>query len=183
MKEIHINTPLKKEIVKKLVAGDRVYITGEIYTARDAAHKRMIEGMKNGQELPFDIENAIIYYVGPCPPKPGQIIGSAGPTTSYRMDDYTVPLLKLGLSGMIGKGERSPIVKEGMKAYNAVYFTAIGGAGALISSTIKSSKVIAYEDLQSEAIRKLYVENFPAIVTIDCKGRNLYEVEREKYRI
>lgn len=176
MKEIKITTPLNDEIIKKLNAGDRVYITGTIYTARDAAHKRMIESLKNGQDLPFNIKNTIIYYVGPCPPKPGQVIGSAGPTTSYRMDDYTPMLLKIGLKGMIGKGNRSKEVINSIVENNCVYFAAIGGAGALISSCIKSSEIIAYEDLGAEAIRKLYVEDLPVIVAIDSKGNNLYDV-------
>ncbi|WP_069650448.1 Fe-S-containing hydro-lyase [Caloranaerobacter ferrireducens] len=176
MKEIKITTPLNDNIIKKLNAGDRVYITGTIYTARDAAHKRMVDSLKNGEGLPFDINNSIIYYVGPCPPKPGQVIGSAGPTTSYRMDDYTPILLKVGLKGMIGKGNRSKKVINSIVENNCVYFVAIGGAGALISSCIKSSEIIAYEDLGAEAIRKLYVEDLPVIVAIDSKGNNLYDV-------
>lgn len=176
MKEIKITTPLNDNIIKKLNAGDRVYITGTIYTARDAAHKRMVESLKSGKDLPFDIKNSIIYYVGPCPPKPGQIIGSAGPTTSYRMDDYTPSLIKAGLKGMIGKGNRSKEVIDSIAKYNCVYFAAIGGAGALISSCIKSSEIIAYEDLGTEAIRKLYVEDLPVIVAIDSKGNNLYDM-------
>ncbi|KPU27518.1 fumarate hydratase [Caloranaerobacter sp. TR13] len=176
MKEIKITTPLNDNIIKKLNAGDRVYITGTIYTARDAAHKRMVDSLKNSESLPFDINNSIIYYVGPCPPKPGHVIGSAGPTTSYRMDDYTPILLKAGLKGMIGKGNRSKEVIDSIIKYNCVYFAAIGGAGALISNCIKSSEIIAYEDLGTEAIRKLYVEDLPVIVAIDSKGNNLYDI-------
>lgn len=177
-----ITTPLTKEKVESLNAGDTVYISGTIYTGRDAAHKRLIKSLEKGEELPFDIKNQIIYYVGPAPAKPGQAIGSAGPTTSYRMDDLTVPLLKLGLSGMIGKGSRSEKVIEGMKEYGAIYFAAIGGAGALISSSIKKAEVIAYDDLGPEAIRKLEVEDFPVVVVIDGDGNNLYKTEREKYK-
>ncbi|KGG80895.1 Fe-S-containing hydro-lyase [Caloranaerobacter azorensis] len=183
MKEVKITTPLDDNIIEKLNAGDRVYITGIIYTARDAAHKRMVDSLKNGRKLPFDINNSIIYYVGPCPPKPGQVIGSAGPTTSYRMDDYTPTLLKVGLKGMIGKGNRSKEVINSIVENNCVYFAAIGGAGALISSCIKSSEVIAYEDLGAEAIRKLYVEDFPVIVAIDSRGNNLYDINRTKSKI
>lgn len=177
-----ITTPLTEEKVKSLKAGDTVYITGTIYTGRDAAHQRLIDSLTKGEELPFDIKDQIIYYVGPAPAKPGQAIGSAGPTTSYRMDDLTVPLLKLGLNGMIGKGSRSEKVIEGMKEYGAVYFAAIGGAGALIADSIKKSEIIAYEDLGPEAVRKLEVIDFPVIVVIDSEGNNLYETEREKYR-
>ncbi|WP_425446840.1 Fe-S-containing hydro-lyase [Dethiothermospora halolimnae] len=182
MKEIKIKTPLTNEKVKGLKAGDRVYITGKIYTGRDGAHKRLVDSIRKGEKPPFDIENQIIYYVGPCPPKPGQVIGSAGPTTSYRMDDYTPALLDMGLKGMIGKGQRSEEVISSMKDNNGVYFGAIGGAGALISNCIKKSKIIAYEDLGTEAIREIYVEEFPAIVVIDCNGNNLYNIENEKYR-
>ncbi|SKC82303.1 Fe-S-containing hydro-lyase [Maledivibacter halophilus] len=177
-----ITTPLTKEKVQSLHAGDTVYISGTVYTGRDAAHKRLIDTLERGEELPFNIKDQIIYYVGPAPAKPGQAIGAAGPTTSYRMDDLTVPLLKLGLSGMIGKGSRSQDVIEGMEKYGAVYFAAIGGAGALISSSIKKAEIIAYDDLGPEAIRKLEVEDFPVIVVIDSKGNNLYETEREKYK-
>ncbi len=177
-----ITTPLTKEKLKGLMAGDTVYIRGSIYTGRDAAHQRLIETLKRGEELPIDLKDQIIYYVGPAPAKPGQIIGSAGPTTSYRMDDLTLPLLKLGLSGMIGKGSRGEQVIEGMKKYGAVYFAAIGGAGALIADSIKESQIVAYEDLGTEAIRKLKVEDFPVIVVIDSQGNNLYVSEREKYK-
>lgn len=182
MKEVFIETPLTLDKIEKLEAGDFVYITGKIYTGRDAAHKRMIENLENGENLPFEIENSIIYYVGPCPAAPGNVIGSAGPTTSYRMDDYTTDLLSLGLKGMIGKGKRSDFVIDGIKKNNAVYFAAIGGAGAFISNSIKKSKVIAYEDLGTEAIRELDVEKFPVIVAVDFKGNNLYNREVVKYK-
>ncbi|QXM07242.1 Fe-S-containing hydro-lyase [Crassaminicella indica] len=178
-----ISTPLTKEKVKKLKAGDTVYISGTIYTGRDAAHARLVDAIHKGEELPFDVRDAIIYYVGPTPAKPGKPIGSAGPTTSYRMDDLTVPLLNKGLTGMIGKGLRSQKVIEGMKKEGAVYFAAIGGAAALIANAIKKAQIIAYEDLGTEAIRKLEVEDFPVIVVIDHEGNNLYETEREKYEI
>ncbi|WP_432404927.1 Fe-S-containing hydro-lyase [Wukongibacter sp. M2B1] len=177
-----ITTPLTKEKLKDLRAGDTVYIDGIIYTGRDAAHQRLIEALQRGENLPVDLTDQIIYYVGPAPAKPGQVIGSAGPTTSYRMDDLTVPLLELGLNGMIGKGSRGEKVINGMKKYGAVYFAAIGGAGALISNSIKESEIVAYDDLGPEAIRKLKVKNFPAIVVIDSKGNNLYESERKKYQ-
>lgn len=170
-----LNTPLKQEDLEKLRTGDKVYITGYIYTARDSAHKRMIEDLKAGKPLPFDADGQVIYYTGPCPPKPGEIIGSAGPTTSYRMDAYTPQLLDLGLKGMIGKGLRNEEVVKSIEKNGAVYFGASGGLGALIASTVKSVEVIAYEDLGPEAIRKLYVEDFPAIVLIDSKGKNIYE--------
>jgi len=182
MKEVFIETPLTLDKIEKLEAGDFVYITGKIYTGRDAAHNRMIESLKNGEALPFEIENSIIYYVGPCPASPGNVIGSAGPTTSYRMDDYTTDLLSLGLKGMIGKGKRSDFVIDSIKINNAVYFAAIGGAGALISNSIKKSKIIAYEDLGTEAIRELEVEKFPVIVAVDFKGNNLYNREVAKYK-
>lgn len=180
--KIEINTPLSHERVKKLKAGDQVLITGTMYTARDAAHGRMIQCLENNEPLPFDVKDQIIYYVGPAPAKPGNVIGSCGPTTSYRMDNMTVPLLERGLTGMIGKGIRNEHVIEGMKENGAVYFAAIGGAGALIADSVKSSEVIAYEDLGSEAIRKLKVEKFPCVVVIDADGNNMYETEREKYR-
>ncbi|MFZ5966652.1 MAG: Fe-S-containing hydro-lyase [Bacillota bacterium] len=181
MSEKRIQLPLTKEKVKGLKAGDSVYLSGTIYTGRDAAHQRMADGIHRGESLPFTIQDAVIYYVGPAPAKPGQVIGSAGPTTSYRMDDLTVPLLERGLSGMIGKGTRNQKVVEAMKKYEAVYFAAIGGAGALIANSIKKCEVIAYEDLGPEAVMKLEVEDFPVIVAIDCEGNNLYETERKKY--
>ena len=180
--KIHITTPLTDEIISNLKSGDQVLISGTIYTARDAAHKKLVDSINSGENLPFDIKNTIIYYVGPSPKKPGDVIGSAGPTTSYRMDAYTPTLLDLGLKGMIGKGSRNKNVVESIKKNHAVYFAAIGGAGALISSTIKSSEVIAYEELGPEAVHKLTVENFPAIVVLDSNGNDLYIIEREKYK-
>lgn len=177
-----INLPLSDEVVKTLKAGDNVLLSGELYTGRDAAHKRLVEAIANGEALPMPLENQTIYYVGPAPAKEGEIIGSAGPTTSYRMDDLTLPLLERGLKGMIGKGERADKVIDGMKRYGAVYFAAIGGAGALIASRIIEKEVIAYEDLGAEAIHRLVVKDFPAIVVIDSQGHNLYKIEREKYR-
>lgn len=170
-----VTTPLKRETVKKLKMGDSVKITGYLYTARDAAHRRMVEELEKGIELPFEIRDQIIYYTGPCPAKPGHIIGSAGPTTSYRMDSYTEKLLELGLKGMIGKGLRDKAVVKSMIENEAVYFGASGGLGALIANCIKSVEIIAYEDLGAEAIRKIYVEDFPVVVAIDCMGNNIYE--------
>ncbi len=181
MEKLSIQTPLTIETVKTLKAGDQVLISGTIYTGRDAAHMRLNEALSKGEKLPFELENQIIYYVGPAPAKPGEVIGSAGPTTSYRMDGLTVPLLAKGLRGMIGKGSRSPEVVEGMKTYGAVYFAAIGGAGALIANSVKACKVIAYEDLGAEAIHELQVVDFPAIVVIDMAGNDLYQSERAKY--
>ena len=171
----YINAPIDNEIVNSLKAGDCVYITGTIYTARDAAHKRMYEAIKNGENIPFELKNNIIYYLGPSPAREGQVVGSAGPTTSSRMDKYTPLLLEHGLKGMLGKGKRSDNVIESMHKNNAVYFAAIGGAGALLSKCIKKAEVIAYDDLGTEAIRKLEVENLPAIVVIDNKKNNMYE--------
>lgn len=171
----YITTPISDDIVNGLLAGDFVYITGTIYTARDAAHKRLYEALSENKEIPFGLENNIIYYLGPSPARKGQVIGSAGPTTSSRMDKYTPLLLDKGLKGMIGKGRRSEEVIESMHKNNAVYFAAIGGAGALLSKCIKKSEVIAYDDLGTEAIRKLEVENFPAIVVVDSKKNNLYD--------
>ncbi|MBQ7063492.1 MAG: Fe-S-containing hydro-lyase [Firmicutes bacterium] len=178
----NITAPFDKETVRSLHAGDTVRITGTIYTARDAAHKRICEAIAAGTPLPFDLAGAVIYYVGPTPPRPGQVIGAAGPTTSGRMDAYAPTLMAEGLSGMIGKGERLPSVIEAMKAHTAVYLAATGGAGALLSHCIKQSEVIAYEDLGTEAVRRLYVEDFPATVVIDCYGENLYRTAPEKYR-
>ncbi len=175
MMDRYINTPLTEEITKDLHAGDFVYITGTIYTARDAAHKRMAETLENKGKLPINMEDNIIYYMGPSPAREGRVIGSAGPTTASRMDKYAPKLLDLGLKGMIGKGKRSDEVIEAIKRNNSVYFAAIGGAGALLSKSIKDSKVIAYDDLGTEAIRELKVENFPAVVVIDNQGNNLYE--------
>lgn len=171
----YIDAPINDEIVKDLNAGDYVYITGTIYSARDAAHKRMYEAINEGKEIPFDLKNNIVYYLGPAPAREGQVIGSAGPTTSTRMDKYTPALLERGLKGMIGKGRRSKEVIDSMIKNNAVYFAAVGGAGALLSKCITASEVIAYDDLGTEAIRKLEVKNFPVIVVIDSKGNNLYE--------
>ena len=179
--EKHITLPLTEELAKTLHAGDTVYLTGTIYTSRDAGHKRMCEALARGEKIPFDPTDATIYYVGPTPAKPGQVIGSAGPTTSSRMDKYTPLMLQHGLKGMIGKGKRSEQVISSMKENGAVYFAAIGGAGALLSKCIKKAEVIAYEDLGTEAIRKLEVENLPAIVVIDHKGNNLYETATQKY--
>ena len=173
--EKHLETPLTEDKVKELHAGDYVYISGTVYTARDAAHKRMIETLEKGESLPFDMQDQIIYYLGPTPNREGQVIGSAGPTTSSRMDKYTPLLLEKGLKGMIGKGKRSLEVKESMKKNNAVYFAAIGGAGALLSKCIKKAEVIAYDDLGTEAIRRLEVENLPVIVVIDNEMNDVYE--------
>ena len=181
MGAIKITAPLSDETILSLKTGDEVLISGTIYTARDQAHFRLVKLIEDNKPLPFDLQRQIIYYVGPTPEKPGEVIGSAGPTTSYRMDKYAPILIKSGLKGMIGKGKRSVEVKEAIKKYKAVYFGAIGGAGALISKTIKSSKVIAYDDLLSEAVRRLTVENFPAIVVNDVYGGDLYEDGRKKY--
>jgi fumarate hydratase subunit beta len=178
----HISTPLTQEKVKDLKSGDAVLISGTMYTGRDAAHQKLVDAINNGEALPFDPKDSIIYYVGPAPTKPGNVIGSAGPTTSYRMDDLTVPLLELGLTGMIGKGFRSQTVIDSMIKNGAVYFAATGGAGALIASSITECDVIAYEELGPEAVRKLKVKDFPAVVVIDSKGNNLYETERKKYQ-
>lgn len=171
----YITTPLTEEKVLDLKAGDYVYISGTIYTARDAAHKRMYEAMQAGQQIPIDLQENIIYYLGPSPAREGQVIGSAGPTTSSRMDKYTPLFLDKGLKGMIGKGKRSPEVIESMAKNHAVYFAAIGGAGALLSECIKKAEIIAYEDLGTEAIRRLEVENLPVIVVIDKDKNNMYE--------
>lgn len=181
MKTISITSPLDEETIAILKAGDQVSISGIIYTARDAAHKRIFEALKKGEGLPLDLRGQTFYYMGPSPAKPGQVIGSAGPTTSGRMDTYTADLLAAGLKGMIGKGNRSAAVKEAINRYKAVYFAAVGGAGALISKSIRDSEVIAYEDLGAEAIRRLTVENFPAIVVNDIHGGDLYEEGKAKY--
>lgn len=173
--KINLNTPLTAEKIASLHAGDTVLLSGEIYTARDAAHKRMMETIERGEALPFSIENQIIYYAGPTPAKPGQVIGSCGPTTSGRMDAYAPTLLDLGLTGMIGKGLRSEEVQNAIVNNGAVYFGAIGGAGALIAKSVLSAEVVAYEDLGTEAIRKLTVQDFPVVVIIDQYGENLYE--------
>ena len=176
-----IQTPFTREDARSLKAGDTCLITGTIYTARDAAHKRLCELVAQGKELPMDMENAIIYFVGPTPAKPGQAIGSAGPTTSYRMDAYSPALIAIGQTGMIGKGKRNAEVIAAMKEYGAVYFGATGGCGALLSKCIKKAEIVAYEDLGAEAIRKLEVEDFPVTVIIDSKGNNLYETGRQNY--
>ena len=173
--EKHITLPLTEELAKTLRAGDTVYLTGTIYTSRDAGHKRMCEALARGEQLPFDTKDATIYYVGPTPAKPGQVIGSAGPTTSGRMDAYAPTMMSVGARGMIGKGARLPEVVEAMKKYSGVYFGAIGGAGALLAKCIKRCELIAYEDLVAEALRRLYVEDMPLVVIIDSRGNNLYE--------
>ena len=176
-----IQTPFTREDARSLKAGDTCLITGTIYTARDAAHKRLCELVAQGKPLPMDMENAIIYFVGPTPAKPGQAIGSAGPTTSYRMDAYSPALIAIGQTGMIGKGKRNAEVIAAMKEYGAVYFGATGGCGALLSKCIKKAEIVAYEDLGAEAIRRLEVEDFPVTVIIDSEGNNLYETGREAY--
>lgn len=173
--EKHITVPFGKETAMSLKAGDYVYLTGVIYTARDAAHKRMDEALDRGEKLPIDIEGNVIYYMGPSPAREGRPIGSAGPTTATRMDKYTPRLLDMGLTGMIGKGKRQPKVKEAIVRNKSVYFAAVGGAGALLSQRILKSEVVAYDDLGTEAIRRLEVENFPVIVVIDSEGNDLYE--------
>ena len=181
MAQIKITTPLTRETVRNLKAGDSCLISGVIYTARDAAHKRLCELVEAGKELPMDVTDSIIYFVGPTPARPGQAIGSAGPTTSYRMDAYSPTLIAQGLTGMIGKGKRGPEVIAAMKEHGAVYFGAIGGCGALLSKCIKKAEIVAYEDLGAEAIRRLEVEDFPVIVIIDAEGNNLYETGRANY--
>lgn len=180
--EKYIKAPLEKEIVKTLRAGDYVYITGTIYTARDAAHKRMDETLREGKELPVPLKDEIVYYMGPSPAREGRVIGSAGPTTASRMDKYTPKLLDLGLGGMIGKGKRSKEVIDAIIRNQSVYFAAVGGAGALLSKCIQESEVVAYDDLGTEAIRRLTVKIFPVIVVIDCEGNNLYETAIEQYK-
>ena len=179
--EKRITLPLTKELAKTLKAGDSVLLTGTIYTSRDAGHKRMCESIAKGEPLPFDPTDATIYYVGPTPAKPGQVIGSAGPTTSGRMDAYAPALLDLGLKGMIGKGKRSAEVVESMKKNDAIYFGAIGGCGALLAKCIKKAEIVAYEDLGAEAIRRLEVENLPLTVIIDSEGNNQYELGRKEF--
>jgi fumarate hydratase subunit beta len=182
-KTVTLITPLTDEMVSSLKIGDKVFLNGILYTARDAAHKRLIELLDTGKSLPFDIRGQVIYYVGPSPAKPGQVIGAAGPTTSYRMDPYAPRLMELGLKAMIGKGKRSSAVKEALVKCKAVYLGATGGAGALISRAIKSAEVIAYEELGPEAIRRLTVENFPAVVINDTFGGDLYEEGIRQYQI
>ena len=171
----YLNVPFDKEEIKDFNVGDMVYITGTIYSARDAAHKRMSEALEKDEELPLKLEGNVIYYMGPSPARPGRVIGSAGPTTSGRMDKYTPKLLDLGLAGMIGKGKRTKEVKDAIVRNGSIYLAAVGGAGALLSECIKASEVIAYDDLGTEAIRKMYVENFPCIVAIDPKGNSIYK--------
>lgn len=179
---IKIQPPLTDVVVSMLKAGDRVLITGIIYTGRDMAHKYMVDGHKKGEKLPFDLTGQILYYTGPTPAPPGKPIGSAGPTTSYRMDKYTPTLLELGLKGMIGKGPRSQEVKDAIRKHKAVYFAAIGGAGALISRAIRKAEVIAYPELGTEAVMRLEVEDFPVVVVNDVHGSDLYQIGVEKYR-
>lgn len=179
--ERHITVPVVKEEIQDLRAGDYVYLTGVIYTARDAAHKRMDEALSEGKELPLDIKNQMIYYMGPSPAREGRPIGSAGPTTASRMDKYAPRLLDLGLGGMIGKGKRSQAVRDAIVRNKAVYFAAVGGAGALLSKCVKKADVIAYDDLGTEAIRRLEIEDLPAIVVIDSEGNNLYETAVKEY--
>ena len=178
---IRITTPLTREQARQLKAGDSILLSGVIYTARDAAHKRLCELVAQGKALPLDLKDNVIYFVGPTPAREGQAIGSAGPTTSYRMDAYSPTLIEQGLTGMIGKGKRGPEVVSAMKAHGAVYFGAIGGCGALLSKCIKKAEIVAYEDLGAEAIRRLEVEDFPVVVIIDSEGNNLYETGRAAY--
>ncbi len=181
MANVKITAPMSREVARSLKAGDSCLISGVIYTARDAAHKRLCELAAQGKELPLDVTDGVIYFVGPTPAKPGEVIGSAGPTTAYRMDAYSPTLIGLGLTGMIGRGKRSPEVIAAMKEHGAVYFGAIGGCGALLSRCIKKAEIIAYEDLGAEAIRRLEVENFPVVVIIDSEGNNLYETGKANY--
>lgn len=179
----HITAPISKDVIKDLKAGDFVYITGTVYTARDAAHKRMQEALDKGEELPIDVKNNVIYYLGPTPAREGRVIGSAGPTTASRMDKYAPNLLDLGLGAMIAKGKRNQAVIDAIVRNQSIYFAAIGGAGALLSKCIKKAAVVAYEDLGTEAIRELYVEDLPVIVVVDSEGNNLYETAVEQYRV
>ncbi len=180
--EKRLNVPFSAQEAKELRAGDYVYLTGTIYTARDAAHKRMYEALERGEQLPLDVNENVIYYMGPSPAREGRPIGSAGPTTASRMDKYAPTLLDMGLRGMIGKGKRTQAVKDAIIRNGAVYFAAVGGAGALLSKSIIASEVVAYDDLGTEAIRKLQVENFPVIVVIDSEGNNLYETAIEEWK-
>ncbi len=179
---MEITAPLTQSVLERLRSGDSVCISGVIYVARDSAHRRMVETLDNGQPLPFDPQGQIIYYMGPSPARPGKPIGSAGPTTSYRMDPHAVRLMQAGIKGMIGKGSRSLPVREAMQRYEAVYLAAVGGAGALLARTVLSAEVIAYEDLGPEAVRRLVVENFPAVVINDIYGGDAYEQGRSQYR-
>jgi len=178
-----ITTPLTDEVVEQLHSGDKVLISGTLYVGRDAAHKRMVEALERGEQLPFDPEGQVIYYMGPSPAPPGRPIGSAGPTTSYRMDPYAPRMMEAGLKGMIGKGNRSMAVRDAIQKHKAVYFAATGGAASLISQRIKKAEVIAYDDLGAEALRRLEVEDFPVIVVNDCYGHDAYEEGKAKYRI
>jgi fumarate hydratase subunit beta len=182
-KTYNLTTPLTQEQTRELKAGDIVYLNGTIYTARDAAHKRLVDLIEAGEELPFDLNGSVIYFVGPTPPKPGEPIGSAGPTTSYRMDSYSPTMLKHGSLGMIGKGKRSQEVKDACKEYGGIYFGATGGAGALLGKQITSAEVIAYEELGPEAVRKLTVKDFPVTVINDTHGNDLYQMGREQYEV
>jgi fumarate hydratase subunit beta len=182
IEEIKLVTPLDDQSVERLKIGDRVLLSGYVYSARDAAHKRLIDLLDRGEQLPFDVKGQVIYFVGPTPARPGRPIGSAGPTTSSRMDKYSPRLIAQGLKGMIGKGFRSPEVIEAMKKYKAVYFAAVGGAGALLAQRIKESEIVAYEDLGPEAIRRLNLDNFPVIVVNDCRGNDLYREGVKKYK-
>ncbi|MCX5884806.1 MAG: Fe-S-containing hydro-lyase [Proteobacteria bacterium] len=182
IEEIKLKTPLDDQSVERLKSGDRVLLSGYVYSARDAAHKRLTDLLDKGEQLPFDIKGQVIYFVGPTPARPGRPIGSAGPTTSSRMDKYSPRLIAQGLKGMIGKGFRSAEVIEAMKKYKAVYFAAVGGAGALLALRIKESKIVAYEDLGPEAIRRLTLDNFPVIVVNDCRGNDLYKEGVKKYK-
>ncbi|HHV42531.1 MAG TPA: Fe-S-containing hydro-lyase [Clostridiaceae bacterium] len=179
--EKRINTPLTEAVARSLKAGDRVLLSGTVYTSRDAGHKRLVETISKGEELPFELSGAVLFYVGPTPPRPGQVIGAAGPTTSYRMDPYTPILLENGLKGMIGKGSRSEEVVASIKKNGAVYFAAVGGAGALLSQRVIASEVIAYEDLGTEALRRLEVKEFPLFVAVDSEGRDLYLLGPDEY--
>ncbi len=181
MKRI-VQVPFQEEQIKELKAGDYVYLSGTIYTARDAAHKRMYDSMHKGEALPIELNGNVLYYLGPSPARDGQVIGSAGPTTSSRMDKYTPDMLAAGLKGMVGKGKRSQAVIDAMKEHKAVYFAAVGGAGALLSKCIKAAEVVAYDDLGTEAIRKLTIEELPVIVVIDSEGNNLYETATEQWK-
>ena len=181
IEEIKLKTPLDDQSVERLKSGDRVLLSGYVYSARDSAHKRLVDLLDKGEQLPFDIKGQVIYFVGPTPARPGRPIGSAGPTTSSRMDKYSPRLIAQGLKGMIGKGFRSPEVIEAMKRYTCVYFAAVGGAGALLAQRIMESKIVAYEDLGPEAIRRLKLDNFPVIVVNDCRGNDLYKEGVKKY--
>ena len=182
IEEIKLVTPLDDQSVERLKIGDRVLLSGYVYSARDAAHKRLIDLLDRGEQLPFDVKGQVIYFVGPTPARPGRPIGSAGPTTSSRMDKYSPRLIAQGLKGMIGKGFRSPEVIEAMNKYKAVYFAAVGGVGALLAQRIKESEIVAYEDLGPEAIRRLKLDNFPVIVVNDCRGNDLYREGVKKYK-